>query len=56
MNSSLKKKKKNSDLTKYYGSQWGPSTVFVTDILQNTLFLFSRRKKWIQVWNNLRVS
>jgi len=40
-----------------YGSQWGPSAVG-SHIIQNTVssFVFSRRKKLIQVWNNLRVS
>jgi len=33
----------------------GTINCLVTDILQNFLFVFSRRKKFIQFWNKLRV-
>jgi len=40
----------------YYGSQWGPSTVWLPIFFKISSFVFSRRKKFIQVWNNLTVS
>jgi len=40
---------------KTYGSQCCP-TVWVQTFFKTSWFIFSRRKKSIQVWNNLRVS
>jgi len=41
-----------------YGSQWDPSTVWllVETFFKIYFFVFSRRTKFMQVWNNLRVS
>jgi len=39
----------------YYGSQWGP-TVWLTIFFKISSFVFSRRKKFIQHWNKLRVN
>jgi len=39
----------------YYGSQWVPSTIYLTTFFKIS-FMFSRRKKLIQVWNNVSVS
>jgi len=47
---------KKINMEKYYGSQWGPSTVWLPTFFKISSFVFSRRKKFIQVWNNLRVS
>jgi len=41
---------------KYYGNQWCPSTVWFQSFFKIYSFVFSRRKKLIQVCNNLRVS
>jgi len=40
----------------YYGSQWGLGPVWLPIFLKISSFVFSRRKKFIQVWNNMRVS
>jgi len=40
----------------YYWSRWGLSTVWLPLFFKISSFLFSRRKKFMQVWNNLRVS
>jgi len=40
---------------KYYRSKWGPSTVLLLTFFKTSSFMFSRRKKLIQVWKNLRV-
>jgi len=37
----------------YYGSQWGPSTVWLPTFFKMYSFVFGRRKKFIQDWNNL---
>jgi len=37
-------------------SQWGTSTVWLPTFFKTSSFVFSRRKKFIQFWNNLRVS
>jgi len=37
------------------GSQWGP-TVWLPIFFKISSFVIHRRKKCIQVWNNLRVS
>jgi len=39
-----------------YGSQRGQSTVWLPMFIKISSFLFSKRKKFIQVWINLRVS
>jgi len=36
-------------------SQWGPSTVWLATFFKIP-FVFSRGKKFMQVWNNLKVS
>ncbi len=41
---------------KYYGSQWCPRTALFPTFFRISSFVFSRTKKFIQVWNNLRVS
>ncbi len=41
---------------KYYGIQWGPRTVWLHTFFTICFFVFSRRKKFIQVWNSLTVS
>jgi len=41
---------------KYYGSQWVWSTVWLPTFFKISSFVFNRRKKLIQVWNNSRVS
>jgi len=45
-----------SHFEKYYGSQWGPSTLWLPIFFKISSFVFSRRKKFKKVWNNLRVS
>jgi len=40
----------------YYWSQWWQTTVWFQSFFKISSFVFSRRKKLIQVWNNLRVS
>ncbi len=40
----------------YYGSQWCPKTAWLQTFFKITSFVFSRTKKFIQVWNYLRVS
>ena len=40
----------------YYGSQWLQLTVWLLTFFKISIFLCSRRKKFIQFWNNLRVS
>jgi len=40
---------------KYYGSQWDPLTVWLPTFFKISSFEVGRRKKFIQVWNNLRV-
>jgi len=39
---------------KYYASQWGPSTVWLETFFKISYFLFTRKMKFIQGWNNLR--
>ncbi len=39
-----------------YGSQWCPKTAWLQTFFKICSFVFSRTKKFIQVWNNLRVS
>jgi len=41
---------------KYYGSQWGPLTVWFPTFFKLSYSVFNRIKKFIQVWINLRVS
>jgi len=36
-----------------YGSQWGPSTVWLLTFFKISYFVLSRRKKFIQVWSKL---
>jgi len=36
-------------MKKYYGSQWGPLTVWLQTFFKMSFFVFSRRKKFIQV-------
>jgi len=40
----------------YYGSQWCQTTAWFQSFLKISSFVFSRRKKLIQVCNNLRVN
>ncbi len=40
----------------YYGSQWCPKTAWLQTLFKISSFVFSRTKKFIQVWNYLRVS
>ncbi len=40
----------------YYGSQWCPKTAWLQTFFKISSFVFSRTKKFIQVWNYLRVS
>ncbi len=40
----------------YYGSQWCPKTSWLQTFFKISSFVFSRTKKFIQVWNYLRVS
>ncbi len=40
----------------YYGSQWCPKTAWLQIFFKISSFVFSRTKKFIQVWNDLRVS
>jgi len=40
----------------YYGSQWCQTTVWFQSFFKIASFVFSRRKKLIQVCNNLSVS
>ncbi len=39
----------------YYGSQWPPSTFWLSTFFKISSFVFNRRQKLIQVWNSLRV-
>ncbi len=41
---------------KYYGSQWESSTVCLPTFCKISSFVFSRRKKFIQVWKSSRLS
>ncbi len=41
---------------KNYGSQWCPRTALFPTFFRISSFVFSRTKKFIQVWNYLRVS
>jgi len=47
-------------LTKYKNTMkvnWaGPSTVWLPTVFKISYFVFSRRKKFILIWNNLRLS
>jgi len=36
-----------------YGSQWGPSTVWLPTFFKIPSFMFSKRNKRMHVWNNL---
>ncbi len=40
----------------YYGSQWCPKTDWLQTFFRISSFVFGRTKKFIQVWNYLRVS
>ncbi len=40
----------------YYQSQCGPATVWLPRFTKISYFVFSTRNKWIQVWDNMRVS
>ncbi len=40
----------------FYQSQCGPATVWLHTFFKIPYFVFSTRKKWIQVWDNMRVS
>ncbi len=40
----------------YYGSQWCPKTAWLQTFFKISSVVFSRTKKFIQVWNYLRVS
>ncbi len=40
----------------YSGSQWCPKTAWLQTFFKISSFVFSRTKKFIQVWNFLRVS
>jgi len=40
----------------YYGSQWCQTTVWFQTFFKISYIVFSRRKKLIQVCNNLRVN
>ncbi len=40
----------------YYGSQWCPKTAWLQTFFQISSFVFGWTKKFIQVWNYLRVS
>ncbi len=40
----------------YYGSQWCPKTAWLQTFFRISSFVFNRTKKFIQVWNYLRVS
>ncbi len=40
----------------YYGSQWCPKTAWLQTFFKIPSFVFGRTKKFIQVWNYLRVS
>jgi len=48
----------HSRKNKYYGSQWGGGarSVWLLTFFQISSFVFSRIKKFIQVWNYLRLS
>ncbi len=40
----------------YYGSQWCPKTAWLQTFFKISSFVFGRTKKFIQVWNYLRMS
>ncbi len=40
----------------FYQSQCGPATVWLPTFFKIPYFVFSTRKKWIQVWDNMWVS
>ncbi len=40
----------------YYGSQWCPRTALFPTFFRISSFVFSRTKKFIKVWNYLRMS
>ncbi len=40
----------------YYGCQWCPKTAWLQTFFKISSFVFGRTKKFIQVWNYLRVS
>ncbi len=40
----------------YYGSQWCPKTAWLQTFFRISSFVFGTTKKFIQVWNYLRVS
>ncbi len=40
----------------YYGSQWCPKTAWLQTFFKISYFVFGSTKKFIQVWNYLRVS
>jgi len=39
-----------------YGSQWCPTTIWLSKYLKKLSFVFSSKKKGMQVWNKLRMS
>ncbi len=43
-------------MKKYYGYQWEPETVWLPTLLMISSVVFCRRKKLIELWNNLRVN
>lgn len=43
-------------MIKYYGNQWEPETVWLPTLLVISSVVFCRRKKLIELWNNLRVN
>ncbi len=43
-------------LFSYYGSQWCPKTAWLQTFFKISFFVIGRTKKFIQVWNYLRVS
>ncbi len=45
-----------SGVFSYYESQCCPKICLVTNFFKISSFVFGRTKKWIQVWNYLRVS
>ncbi len=48
--------KQSSIFFPYYGSQWCPKTAWLQTFFKISSFVFGRTKKFIQIWNYLRVS
>ncbi len=40
----------------YYDSEWLPAIQWLPTFFNTSSFVFNRRKKFVQVWNNMRVS